>query len=47
MEIAFAIALPGFIAGIFYLALWLQWQPGWNCWVSGRPDVSCRVDLWA
>jgi len=28
MEIAFAIALPGFIAGIFYLALWLQWQPG-------------------
>src|SRR5689334_22498011 len=28
MEIAFAIALPAFIAGILYLALWLQWQPG-------------------
>src|SRR5689334_18502789 len=28
MEIAFAIALPAFIAGVFYLALWLQWQPG-------------------
>jgi|ERR1043166_7747268 hypothetical protein len=28
MEVAFAIALPAFIAGVFYLALWLQWQPG-------------------
>jgi hypothetical protein len=28
MEIAFAVALPAFIAGVFYLALWLQWQPG-------------------
>ena len=26
--IAFAIALPAFIAGVFYLAVWLQWQPG-------------------
>src|SRR5690348_11009346 len=28
MEIAFAVALPAFIVGVFYLALWLQWQPG-------------------
>jgi hypothetical protein len=30
MEIAFAPALPAFIAGVFYLALWRQWQPGMN-----------------